>query len=495
MGVEDWSTDESQNLDLDGSDISRRASPGAPANELTRKLMAHVKELEAKIVSDGIEVDGVSIVNNDGTLTVVDVAIGGDTEDLLTEKIAEIEAAATQAGEDATAAQTAATQAAASAASVETSVTAAATAANVAAEQAYTAARAAARAQSGAAMAESAVQAVISGTNFNWQKSEKAGAVAVYPVPETVLEPTVDFMFTETPPASGDKGSENPSTIVGVENIKVSLVERNILELPYYNGLSLSNDGINISVDANGELTINGTASSNVYFHLLGGDKPNTVSVPQGLYTIIAPKKPGVLVYFSINNDSAFYRALNGINVNVSVSEATLGHAYIKINQNTQFNNYKFLPAVYYSNVNEYNDYTLPLGGTYYGGSIDFATGVMKVTHVAVTPDDSTVDISSAPAMLPLDYADTYGRTITSADGTSLVVGSTGGTVVYKLATPQIIQLSPTEILSLNQTDKYTPRMNTVYTDASAVQIGYAKSPIRSEYDLTQAIIATEGGE
>jgi hypothetical protein len=138
-------------------------------------------------------------------------------------------------------------------------------------------------------------------------------------------------------------------------------------------------------------------------------------------------------------------------------------------------------------------DYSISLTGTFYGGSIDLATGVMTVTHQAVTPDASIVDISSAPAALPLDYTDTYGREITSADGASLAVGSAGGTVVYKLATPKTFQLTPTQILSIAQTDKYTPRINTVYTDASAVQVGYVKSPIHEGFELQQAIVAQGG--
>lgn len=61
------------------------------------------------------------------------------------------------------------------------------------------------------------------------------------------------------------------------------------------------------------------------------------------------------------------------------------------------------------------------------------------------------------------------------------------------MSDPVIAQLTPHQILSLAQTDKYTPRLNTVYTDASSVQVGYVKSPIREEFELQQAIVAQGG--
>ena len=122
MGIDDWSTTEAQNVALGKYDVSRGEAPDASTSEHARVLMAEIKALSDSVdekfdnfVGENIEVDNVSIVNNDGTLTVVDVAIGGDTEELLTDKIAEIEAAAETASGKAEDAETAAGQAAESA--------------------------------------------------------------------------------------------------------------------------------------------------------------------------------------------------------------------------------------------------------------------------------------------------------------------------------------------------------------------------------------------
>lgn len=60
---------------------------------------------------------------------------------------------------------------------------------------------------------------------WNWQKTVKAGAVACYPVPESDLEPVVEFAFAETAPAEGEKTPSNPSAIAGVSSVTVTRCE------------------------------------------------------------------------------------------------------------------------------------------------------------------------------------------------------------------------------------------------------------------------------
>lgn len=126
--------------------------------------------------------------------------------------------------------------------------------------------------------------------------------------------------------------------------------------------------------------------------------------------------------------------------------------------------------------------YSVSLGGTYYGGVVDCASGVMTVAHAAVTPASLSVDISSAPAALPLEYADTYGRSITSEDGDTLTLAAgsaTGGTVVYRLATPQTVQLTALAAMTTLPagSDKYELRPNTLVSSTSGVemQAGYQR--------------------
>ena len=141
-------------------------------------------------------------------------------------------------------------------------------------------------------------------------------------------------------------------------------------------------------------------------------------------------------------------------------------------------------------------DYTVDLGGTCYGGSLDVASGTLTITHVMVEPNSLSYDVSAHPANTgDFDYTDTFGRTVTTDGNTLTISDVSGGKIVYNLASPETVSLTPVQILSLPQADSYTPRLNTVSTDAESVKVGYVKSAIRTEYELTQAIIATEGGE
>jgi len=139
-------------------------------------------------------------------------------------------------------------------------------------------------------------------------------------------------------------------------------------------------------------------------------------------------------------------------------------------------------------------DFTVSLGGTYYGGSLDLAFGTLTLTHVMVEPDSLSYDISAHPAnAVSFQYADTFGRTVTTDGNTLTITGEAGGQIVYNLATPETVNLTPTQIYSLSQVDEYTPRINTVYSDQQSVQVGYPKSPLATSTELTNAIISLGG--
>ena len=84
----------------------------------------------------------------------------------------------------------------------------------------------------------------------NWQKTADAGAVSFSPVPEMPLDPVVSFAFTETGPAEGTKGPDNPSTIAGVTQAKVTRCGKNLCPAPPA-GVSTVNEVV-FSVAADG---------------------------------------------------------------------------------------------------------------------------------------------------------------------------------------------------------------------------------------------------
>ena len=109
---------------------------------------------------------------------------------------------------------------------------------------------------------------------------------------------------------------------------------------------------------------------------------------------------------------------------------------------------------------------------TVYGGTLDVETGVVNTTwgHIA----------SYAGEALP-------GEWISDRDVySSGAVPTTGAQVVYKLAEPYTIQLTPQQIAALSG-------VNTLYTDADGVIVTGAEDPKHTITELKNAIISLGG--
>lgn len=413
------------------------------------------------------------------------------------------------------------------------------------------------------------------GSYGKYQTTKEAGAVSFYPAPNTPLEGKVKFSFKETPPASGDKSPSNPSAISGVNSIALTQIGRNVFYIPYTNH-TLGN--VTLTKNNDGSYTLNGQSTlSHDGYTQFQQNLPLAVSsqvLPQG--TTFRMK----LIYKSgsITKDPDSTRnyavAIQSTTINVgggygydAVTDVTIeasrsysGKKYVGstiiIAGTCNYNNYTFYPIFEFTNSEIatfestiFNNYTLSLGNTYYGGEIDLATGVMTVTHVIRTVNGTNikfVDGGETTNYYRLYFPIVYNQPATdrvldtkctfidtayfgfntdsehyyvgtdrvyvfldktlpflSGSGTvvekanayaaQMVQGGTPWSVTYKLATPYTVQLDPLQLTVLTQKDKYTPRLNTVYTDADSVQISYLKSPIRDEYEKTQAILSLGG--
>lgn len=393
-------------------------------------------------------------------------------------------------------------------------------------------------------------------TLYPWTQTAKAGAVTCWPVGGTELKPTVDYIFTETPPSNGQpKAPDNPSTITGVSSVKATRCGKNLCPLV---GDS-SSSYISVSFTDNGEFVFNGSYAGLVDVYVfnktydiklfpdyLERGKTYTFSL-QGDNSSV---KFQVYVYQSNNYGGAVVSIVPGESRTYTIPDTQSMILRFSIPANTVLNNAKFkLQIEEGSSATEFGpyagtDYTIPLGNTYYGGSVDLATGVMTVTWVEyivtgledwsnfegisgglvdthfVAPDkpqmssilNATTRNCSHFVFSSSNIANTFYTWQTSwrfgvrldpddyanvAAFKSWLAGQyTAGTPVtltYQLATPYTVQLSPVQISALAQTDKFTPKLNTVYSNQSAVQVGYVKSPIREEYELTQAIVAQGG--
>lgn len=399
---------------------------------------------------------------------------------------------------------------------------------------------------------------------YPWTLTDKAGAVTCWPVGGTELKPTVDFLFTETGPAEGTKGPDNPSTITGVSSITVTRCGKNLCPNVV---TDVWGSGIEVTKNTDGSLTFNGSTTNNCYVYVFNIGSLNTKEWPRYL-------KKGGTYTFSMNGDDGvafemYHTKANGsfggYNVYITPGQSATYTFPIdrdglllryKINANTTVSNCRVKVQIEEGSTvtafEPYNetDYAIPFGNTYYGGEIDLATGLMTVTWEAVPAagalsfywSDATTlsNVAIFRASLPhfhtslstcnkfiamsgsQDNADSehyrlYGPSGTSGaiqfwisksrfsglspsdDGALWRTAATGWmasnnvVVAYELAAPYTVQLSPLALSALAQTDKYTPCLNTVYSDQQAVQVGYIKSPIRNEFELQQAVVGLGG--
>ena len=112
------------------------------------------------------------------------------------------------------------------------------------------------------------------------------------------------------------------------------------------------------------------------------------------------------------------------------------------------------------------NTFTVDLGQTVYGGSLDWKAGVLTVTHGNIE--------SYTGEEVPEGWVSSTGDL------------SEGAQVVYSLATPVVVQLTPTEVLAL-------AGPNYLYSNTGDTTVTGRADPAAVMEKLTNAIIALGG--
>lgn len=397
----------------------------------------------------------------------------------------------------------------------------------------------------------------LSKNTANWQMTEKAGAVTCYPVPNTELEPIVNFMFTETPPLNGDKGPDNPSVITDVSGMNIARCGKNLCPNEI---ISTIGGTVEITNNSDGSLTFNGSPTNNYYAYVYNLRSPNTkMWAPWlkkggtytfsmsgdngGVYFEMYHTKdtgvfgtynicigPGESVTYTLPTDRTGLILRYRINANTTVSNCTVKVQIEEGSTATTFEPYSG------------NDYTISFNNVYYGGKVNLATGLMTVTHwghvfdgtesasnfdtltnngrciffsnILQAKNSTNQTCTHLPLLTNFTSDTTHFYVNYGSKNTGLVMftpyltlsdfkswlaeqyaSGTPVTVACELKTPYTVQLTPMQIKSLFALDKNTPRLNTLYTDADSIQVGYQKHPARTSYELENAILALGGGE
>lgn len=313
-------------------------------------------------------------------------------------------------------------------------------------------------------------------------EGNKLDAAALSELPEDMEELRDSLSTTST--ATGNPISISDSAHVNAEELKVELepiqdlhgydnpwaggAGKNKLVYPYVNS-SQTVSGVTLTIQNDGTVNINGTATATISFVL--ADKVALDNIGSGDYILNGCAQGGATdgsTYFLgfYAPGKSKYDFGSGTTISLSGSEDASANVYIRINNGFTASNLVFKPMIRlstetdptfepYSNIcpiSGYDEtsvvvkdtadnptvtdtYTLQFGDTVYGAEVDFVSGVATVTKGYIA--------EYAGEILPSTWIsdrDVY------AGGTT---PTTGSQVVYELATPTTIQLTPQQIKML----------------------------------------------
>lgn len=200
-------------------------------------------------------------------------------------------------------------------------------------------------------------------------------------------------------------------------------------------------NGITFTVNSDGSINVNGTATVNASLVIATGWQP-----PKGTY--IVSKGASVnqpTVFLDARTSSGFVRTLvsentgRGVTATIDYSDYDRFNVGIYVSKGRTVDNVTIYPMVRLASDTDAtyepyqgNTYTTSLGRTVYGGTLDVVSGELVVTEGYI----ASYNGESLPSTWISDR-DVY------ASGT---IPTTGAQVVYKLAEPQTYQLTPQQI-------------------------------------------------
>lgn len=275
-------------------------------------------------------------------------------------------------------------------------------------------------------------------------------------------------LSTETDPAF--EPYSNICPITGYDDFEVEVTGKNLLQnkavMPY------TLRGVTFTQNSDGSITANGTATNGDVILPLWARNTNNVHLPSGQYTYKACPSGGSVNTFycqlQATRDGSLYEFGSdyGEGVTANVLSTDVMQATIRIVSGVTVNNVTFYPQLEKgSTATAYEPYqsttyTIDLDGTRYGGTVDLVSGEMEVTKGYIA-----------------SYAgETIGEPWLS-DRDEYISGTTpttGAEVVYTLATPLEVQLTPEQIRTLKGINNISTNM----TDMSLEYITESYQPL-----------------
>jgi hypothetical protein len=314
-------------------------------------------------------------------------------------------------------------------------------------------------------------------------KTSASGAVASFsdgaddvPMKSIVAE------ITPVQSGSGDPSPTNIRPISGRTGLTVTREGKNIAK-PIATTATLA--GVSWAVTDDGKVTASGTATGNTQVNFNYAN--NVLQLPKNVPLIISGSTDKLAV-------RVCYRTTDAPSTTVTLATSYDGadatgtipdnakDAWVRVLDIAGTGvavNAECYPMVRISGNADYEPYTAQeypitwesIAGTVYGGTLDVVSGVLTVTDALI----ASYDGETLPSTWISD------RDIYAAGTTP----TTGAQVVYKLATPQTYQLTPTEVRTLLGG-------NNIYTDAGDVSVEYiadTKMYIDNKIAALQALV------
>ena len=270
-----------------------------------------------------------------------------------------------------------------------------------------------------------------------------SGSIASFTDGSTLPMRKLEVEIEPVQSGSGEPSPTNVRPISGWDECNVSVVGKNLSKSQVNNSVLCS-----VKKGVTYTLSFDGNVGANI--------KKNTNS---GEVVIWGPQLP-----LTFTADEDFNLFLNAWNANISNIQVEVG------NQATEYKPYNG------------TTYTIDLDGTRYGGTLDVVSGALTVDRVGVDLSSVSFTYDSNNKRWNRQFSDMKNYSARSADlmfeqyqaTTSAYTGDTGtafaygkdiyiydanqsltisGKCIYELATPQTIQLTPTEVKSLLATN------------------------------------------
>ena len=212
----------------------------------------------------------------------------------------------------------------------------------------------------------------------------ESGAVAVCePVKGYPLEVVSHILPVQE--GSGDPSPDNIRPITGHTAVKLTRCGKNLLPYPYSSSGMTSNMGITITNNGDGSITFNGTATGEFYFFLQ--QNFTAATLPAGRYYITAAGSSVLSVQCEARKDGVYVKSIRNregtFTVDYSDYDTVRIFLYCASGKTVDETIYPQLElgfaATAYEPYRGMDTFTLDLGQTVYGGSLNWKTGELTV--------------------------------------------------------------------------------------------------------------------